>query len=192
LRQGDGPRGPEGAQQVDHADAADDNGVAGKDRNVGKAAVKRIRSQIDDDGFRDTRAADSDDVAGGSRETTCSREDIQQAPRTDDWNHCMDFTNDGRNLIGAFDELKRDLRVAVDLCIYEALLDDLLGLRDGLAVQIHSADERQQDAAISVDADLRDVVGLLEDANLNEVAGREHGIAGRRKQQSAVGCDRGR
>ncbi len=101
----------------------------------------------------------------------------------------MDFANDRRDLIGTFDELNRDLWAAEDLCVYEVLLNDPLGLGDGHALQIHYPDERQQDTAVSIDADLRGVIGLLEDANLDEISGGEQGVAGRRKQQSAVGCD---
>src|SRR6185312_15466974 len=134
LRQGYGSGRFEGAEHVNHADAADDDGVAGKDRNVGQATVERVCAEVDDQRLGDAGAADGDDVAGSWRQTTGDGEDVQQAARTDDRNHCVNFANDRRGLIGALSKLDRDLRAAIDLGVYKALLDDPLGLRDRFAV----------------------------------------------------------
>jgi hypothetical protein len=89
----------------------------------------------------------------------------------------MDFANNSRDLIGAFDELDRDLRIAVDLRIYETLLQEFFGLRNGQAIQLDDADKGQQNAAIRAKADLRVVVDLLEDVNRDEVASSEPGVS---------------
>jgi hypothetical protein len=89
----------------------------------------------------------------------------------------MDFADDSRDLIGAFDELDRDLRIAVDLRIYETLLQEFFGLRNGQAIQLDDADKGQQNAAIRAKADLGVVIDLLEDVNRDEVASSEPGVS---------------
>src|SRR6185437_16699092 len=78
LCQGDGARGLEGAQHIDHADAADDDRVSGKDRNVGQTAAQRIGAEVDDDRLGDAGTADGDDVAGRGGKAAGDGEDIQQ------------------------------------------------------------------------------------------------------------------
>src|SRR5215469_15076616 len=192
LRQGDGSRGFEGAEHVDHADAADDDGVTGKDRDIGEPAVERIGAEVDYERFSETGAADGNDVARGGWKAAGDGENIKQPARADNGHDLVDFADDCRDLVGAFNELDRDLRVAVDSSVLEALLEDLFGLRDGETLQLDRTDKWQQDSAVGSDPDLGAVIGLLEDAHGDEVAGGEHWIASRRKQQSTVCRHRGR
>ncbi|HVG27473.1 MAG TPA: hypothetical protein VM865_07695 [Acidobacteriaceae bacterium] len=191
LGEGDGSLLAEGADDVDHADTADDDGIAGEDGDVGELAAEGIGAEVDDDGLGDAGAADGDDVAGCGGKAAGDGEDIEEAARTDDGDDAVDLAGDGGDLVGAFEDLDGDLGVAVDGGLLEAAGDEQLGFGDGEAIELHVADQGEKDAAVAAEAHLGVVVGLLEDADADEVAGREARVVSLGEEYGAVGGEGG-
>jgi len=70
------------SEQIDDADARDDDGVAGEKWDVGEIGARRIAAEIDSYRLSDASAMDGDDVAGGSRKAAGGGEYIEQTSRT--------------------------------------------------------------------------------------------------------------
>jgi hypothetical protein len=71
-----------------------------------------------------------------------------------------------------------DLRLAHEVALHQAVGDEGLGLRDGLAADAHAAQQRVADDAGFADARLQRQVGVLEDGDAQHVAGAQPVLGG--------------
>ncbi len=78
LLDGNGAGGLELAEQIDDANAGENDGVAGVDGDVGLGAAHGVGAELDDDGFREAGTVDGDGVAGRRGEGPGGGEDFQQ------------------------------------------------------------------------------------------------------------------